>query len=55
MGTVLKNYANVLVIIMRLRQLCCHPHLCLKAVKKLQKAMEVMVQLEGKPLHFMTL
>jgi len=45
MNAVLKNYANVLAIIMRLRQLCCHPNLCLKAVKKLQQAMEMMDQL----------
>eukprot|EP00111_Clytia_hemisphaerica_P020134 TCONS_00059342-protein len=45
-GTALKNYANVLVIIMRLRQLCCHPTLCVKAVKKLQKALEMMDQLQ---------
>jgi len=47
MGTVMKNYANVLVIIMRLRQLCCHPNLCLKAVNKLQKALDMMDQLQG--------
>ena len=45
MNAVLKNYANVLAIIMRLRQLCCHPSLCIKAVQKLQKAMDVMEQL----------
>jgi hypothetical protein len=26
-GTVMKNYANVLVLLLRLRQACCHPHL----------------------------
>lgn len=26
-GTILRNYADVLVILMRLRQLCCHPDL----------------------------
>lgn len=26
-GTVTKNYANVLVLLLRLRQACCHPHL----------------------------
>ncbi|KAF2677579.1 hypothetical protein K458DRAFT_423835 [Lentithecium fluviatile CBS 122367] len=26
-GTVNNNYANVLVMLLRLRQLCCHPHL----------------------------
>lgn len=26
-GTVMKNYANVLVLLLRLRQCCCHPHL----------------------------
>lgn len=44
MNAVMKNYANVLVIIMRLRQLCCHPKLCAKALEKLQKAMDVMDQ-----------
>ncbi|KAJ1904458.1 hypothetical protein IWQ60_012442, partial [Tieghemiomyces parasiticus] len=28
-GTVMRNYANVLVMILRLRQSCCHPHLVL--------------------------
>ncbi|XP_010181283.1 PREDICTED: helicase-like transcription factor, partial [Mesitornis unicolor] len=27
-GTVLAHYADVLGILLRLRQLCCHPHLC---------------------------
>jgi SNF2 family DNA or RNA helicase len=26
-GTVTANYANVLVLLLRLRQACCHPHL----------------------------
>jgi SNF2 family DNA or RNA helicase len=26
-GSVMKNYANVLVLLLRLRQCCCHPHL----------------------------
>jgi hypothetical protein len=26
-GTVGKNYSNVLVLLLRLRQACCHPHL----------------------------
>ncbi|KAF2107631.1 SNF2 family N-terminal domain-containing protein [Lophiotrema nucula] len=26
-GTVMENYANVLVLLLRLRQACCHPHL----------------------------
>lgn len=26
-GSVMKNYANVLVLLLRLRQACCHPHL----------------------------
>lgn len=26
-GSILRNYADVLVILMRLRQLCCHPDL----------------------------
>ncbi|XP_067410765.1 helicase-like transcription factor isoform X3 [Emydura macquarii macquarii] len=27
-GTVLAHYADVLGVLLRLRQLCCHPHLC---------------------------
>lgn len=30
-GNVLQNYADVLAILMRLRQLCCHPKLCATA------------------------
>jgi SNF2 family DNA or RNA helicase len=26
-GTVRKNYSNILVLLLRLRQCCCHPHL----------------------------
>jgi SNF2 family DNA or RNA helicase len=26
-GTVGKNYSNILVLLLRLRQCCCHPHL----------------------------
>ncbi|KAK3845402.1 MAG: SNF2 family N-terminal domain-containing protein [Linnemannia gamsii] len=26
-GTVMKNYSNILVLLLRLRQACCHPHL----------------------------
>ena len=26
-GTVGKNYSNILVLLLRLRQACCHPHL----------------------------
>lgn len=29
-GTILRNYADVLAILMRLRQLCCHPDLLAK-------------------------
>ncbi|KFZ55259.1 Helicase-like transcription factor, partial [Antrostomus carolinensis] len=28
-GTVLAHYADILGVLLRLRQLCCHPHLCL--------------------------
>ncbi|NXY71558.1 HLTF factor, partial [Glareola pratincola] len=28
-GTVLAHYADVLGVLLRLRQLCCHPHLCM--------------------------
>ncbi|NXI51988.1 HLTF factor, partial [Chloroceryle aenea] len=27
-GTVLAHYADILAVLLRLRQLCCHPHLC---------------------------
>ncbi|XP_059587002.1 helicase-like transcription factor isoform X2 [Alligator mississippiensis] len=30
-GTVLAHYADVLGVLLRLRQLCCHPHLCTNA------------------------
>ncbi|KAH0624065.1 hypothetical protein JD844_007394 [Phrynosoma platyrhinos] len=30
-GTVLSNYADVLGVLLRLRQLCCHPSLCISA------------------------
>ena len=30
-GSILHNYADVLAILMRLRQLCCHPKLCAAA------------------------
>ncbi|KAG0307937.1 hypothetical protein BGZ98_009395 [Dissophora globulifera] len=26
-GTVMKNYSNILVLLLRMRQACCHPHL----------------------------
>ncbi|KAF1650890.1 Helicase-like transcription factor, partial [Eudyptes chrysocome] len=28
-GTVLTHYADILGVLLRLRQLCCHPHLCI--------------------------
>ncbi|NXO55910.1 HLTF factor, partial [Aramus guarauna] len=28
-GTVLAHYADILGVLLRLRQLCCHPHLCM--------------------------
>ncbi|NXE12457.1 HLTF factor, partial [Lophotis ruficrista] len=28
-GTVLAHYADILGVLLRLRQLCCHPHLCI--------------------------
>ncbi|KFH71239.1 hypothetical protein MVEG_01540 [Podila verticillata NRRL 6337] len=34
-GTVMKNYSNVLVLLLRLRQACCHPHL-IKDFEKVQ-------------------
>ncbi|KFQ32864.1 Helicase-like transcription factor, partial [Merops nubicus] len=30
-GTVLAHYADILCVLLRLRQLCCHPHLCQNA------------------------
>nr|XP_025036939.1 helicase-like transcription factor isoform X1 [Pelodiscus sinensis] len=30
-GTILAHYADVLGVLLRLRQLCCHPHLCTNA------------------------
>ena len=30
-GTVMRNYANALVLLLRLRQACCHPHLILNS------------------------
>ncbi|GJJ72279.1 hypothetical protein EMPS_04636 [Entomortierella parvispora] len=33
-GTVMKNYSNILVLLLRLRQACCHPHL----IKDFEKA-----------------
>ncbi|XP_029937610.1 helicase-like transcription factor [Myripristis murdjan] len=37
-GTVLRNYADVLAILMRLRQLCCHPDLLAKISSDLAAA-----------------
>lgn len=37
-GSVLRNYADVLVILMRLRQLCCHPDLLAKTSSDLAAA-----------------
>ncbi|KAF9153044.1 hypothetical protein BG015_004223 [Linnemannia schmuckeri] len=36
-GTVMKNYSNILVLLLRLRQACCHPHL----IKDFDKVTEV--------------
>ncbi|KAG0207786.1 hypothetical protein BGX33_006640 [Mortierella sp. NVP41] len=33
-GTVMKNYSNILLLLLRLRQACCHPHL----IKDFEKA-----------------
>ena len=43
---VMRNYANVLVIITRLRQLCLHPILCKTALKDLDEAEKIMDQLQ---------
>ncbi|KAF9166952.1 hypothetical protein DFQ26_006351 [Actinomortierella ambigua] len=42
-GTVMKNYTNVLVLLLRLRQACCHPHL----IKDFLKAEEAEAGLGG--------
>ncbi|KAM0748722.1 hypothetical protein T439DRAFT_71167 [Meredithblackwellia eburnea MCA 4105] len=39
-GTVLKNYANVLVMLLRLRQLCLHPSLIASGSEDLEQAVE---------------
>jgi hypothetical protein len=44
-GTVNNNYANVLVMLLRLRQLCCHPHLI--------KDLGVQVSTEGIAEHIL--
>ncbi len=36
-GTLLNNYGEVLVILTRLRQLCCHPKLCTAALEAAAK------------------
>ena len=36
-GTLLKNYTEVLAILTRLRQLCCHPKLCTAALEAAAK------------------
>ncbi|XP_041482549.1 helicase-like transcription factor isoform X2 [Lytechinus variegatus] len=40
-GTVLDHYGDILAILMRLRQLCCHPALCAKAAANLCHATDV--------------
>eukprot|EP00794_Sanderia_malayensis_P009927 gene9927-10945_t len=45
---VLKHYASILVIIMRLRQLCCHPRLCRSSIKQMEQAIDIMGQLGKK-------
>ncbi|KAG0044007.1 hypothetical protein BGZ83_010778 [Gryganskiella cystojenkinii] len=49
-GTVMKNYSNILVLLLRLRQACCHPHL----IKDFDKATEVDAP-EDKRAHVDTL
>ncbi|KAF9302103.1 hypothetical protein BG003_002541, partial [Podila horticola] len=46
-GTVMKNYSNVLVLLLRLRQACCHPHL-IKDFEKVQDGEEAQDGAGGK-------
>ncbi|KAG0034906.1 hypothetical protein BGZ81_002313 [Podila clonocystis] len=46
-GTVMKNYSNVLVLLLRLRQACCHPHL-IKDFEKVQDGEEAQGGAGGK-------
>ncbi|KAG0351332.1 hypothetical protein BG005_009212 [Podila minutissima] len=46
-GTVMKNYSNVLVLLLRLRQACCHPHL-IKDFEKVQDGEEAQGSAGGK-------
>ncbi|XP_030837524.1 helicase-like transcription factor isoform X1 [Strongylocentrotus purpuratus] len=39
-GSVLNHYGDILAILMRLRQLCCHPALCAKAAANLCQAID---------------
>ncbi|KAF9425039.1 hypothetical protein BGZ94_007886 [Podila epigama] len=39
-GTVMKNYSNVLLLLLRLRQACCHPHL-IKEADRVEEITEV--------------
>ncbi len=43
---VLRHYASILVIIMRLRQVCCHPRLCRNALRQMAQSLDVLDQLE---------
>ena len=38
-GTLLHNYGDVLAILMRLRQLCCHPFLVAKAAEVVKETL----------------
>ena len=38
-GTLLHNYGDVLAILLRLRQLCCHPFLVAKAAEAVKETM----------------
>ncbi|KAL5004275.1 hypothetical protein ScPMuIL_017731 [Solemya velum] len=40
LGTLLNNYGHVLAILMRLRQLCCHPLLLAKATAAIQETLD---------------
>nr|CAB3267349.1 transcription termination factor 2-like [Phallusia mammillata] len=48
-GTVMSHYAEVLVILMRLRQICCHPYLAKDAIAELNSGSSVPVS-EAKEL-----
>ncbi|KAF4124468.1 Superfamily II DNA or RNA helicase, SNF2 family [Geosmithia morbida] len=47
-GTVGKNYSNILVLLLRLRQACCHPHLNLDVEESSEASTADMIELVKK-------